>query len=63
MVRLQEWLCTSAQGEIRRSFNHRLKDVGRHQGRRIHNGGGVFGKDITTLRLLNGYSTATQRLL
>ena len=56
---MQEWLCTRAQGEIRRSFNHGLENAGRHQGRRIHVGGDVFGNDIATLRLLNGYSTAT----
>ena len=62
-VRMQKWLCTKAQGEIRRSFNHGLKNAGRHQGRRIHDGGGVFGNDIATLRLLNGYSTATIGIL
>ena len=58
-VRMQKWLCTSAQGEIRRSFNHGLKNAGRHQ---VAPYTMVVVYSAMT-SLLYGYSTATVGLL
>ena len=49
------------QGEIRRSFRPRLEDAGRHQGRRIHDGGGISGNDIATLQVQKGYYKVLSR--
>ena len=58
-VRMQKWLCTSAQGEIRRSFNHGLKNAGRHQVAAYI----IIVVCSATTSLLYGYPTATIGLL